>query len=148
MAKLTNRQMEILAERVVDILEEQHKEKASKIRSTEEYLNFEQSYYDDNIQRIAIFEKNIEDFVKLKKKLIAEADELNKLPIYVNTYNLDQNKDRELIKEYVQGMKDKTFEVEPFDRYKMLRKIQADILLSDVGNPEELVNSMVNKFNK
>ena len=50
MAKLTNRQLDVLAARVVDLLEEQYKIESDKIKETDEYKRFKMQYTDDTTE--------------------------------------------------------------------------------------------------
>jgi len=52
----------------------------------------------------------------------------------------------EFIQKYIAKQKEEKFASQIFDREKMLRRVQTDMLLSDTGNTEELIRSLVAKY--
>ena len=146
MAKLTNRQLDVLAARVVDLLEEAHKVDADKVKESDEYKNFEQYYTDEytpilsEISENAAYVKKILEPLKIQLYQIKE-----RLPdLYFNIYAPQENTN--LLEQYLNRKKREKFQASYFDREKTLRRVEADIILSDVANPEELVNSLVEKL--
>ncbi len=150
MAKLTNKMMEVLSERAVDILEEKHKASQKNIIDSEEYANFVNNYdlsSDETAQKINEFSKKCAEFEALGEALKEEAKKLAKeLDIHVNTYHIEADSNKKLLKTYLKNERDKKYQTKYFNREKMLRQIQADILLSEVGNPEQLVNQVVKTY--
>lgn len=148
MAKLTNRQLDVLAARVVDLLEEQHKIEADKIRESEEYKNFDKVYTDEYTEELAKIESDVQYFALLKRQVTDRIQKLRDkdvecLPSF-NTWTLEQN--TELVSNYLTNKKRKVFETSYFNREKTLRRVEADIILGDVSNPEELIKSLVEKL--
>ena len=150
MAKLTNKMIEVLSERVVDILEEQHNIAAEEIKKSSDYINFNEEYYDDILMELSSFQHEFNEYRRLQSKIEDEAKRLNVNPdVYLNSYavsNARENAVTDAIESYLDKQKKKKFPTISFDRDKMLRKIQADILLSEVGNPEEIVKQTTAKY--
>lgn len=155
MRKLTNRQMDVLSERVTDLLEAAHVEKHKALVNSDEYKNFSVNYKDEIVERLEVLGQQIYDIedkiVELDKQKQAIKQEVAKihqaihnLSTPVQTWNVPSIND--IKRNYVSNMKSKRFAEIEFDRDKVLRRVQADILLSDVENPEELVRELVNKL--
>ena len=153
MARLTNRQMEVLSERVTDLLEEQHKIDNKAIKESAEYINFEITYADENIDKL----KSILNAYNLAKSKSEEYDEeakrhkksATKIGVELriaeeNSYYIPEPK--LLLEKALKTKKEQKYAGTTFNRDKTLRRVQADILLSDVQNPEELVRSLVEKL--
>lgn len=149
MRKLTNAQMDILAERVVDLIEEAGKLERDKIIKSKEYIEWENNFKDPNLDfikanldKIAEYNKQINKLTGLNRDAkdaitrIADEAKLN-----YNYYNLEEVPSR-----FIAKKKAEAFGSTIFERDKMLRKVKADILLSDVDNPDELVKSLVEKL--
>lgn len=151
--KLTNLQMNILAERVTDLLEEANRQKVIELSKSKEYTDFEANYTDETV-------KNLKDLSIEYAKINKDIETLNRQKEYIHDtirtcyYNRTGSEfarwavrppETEL-KEYLADKKAEVYPDVSFNRDKTLRKIQADILLSDVDNPEELVGALVNKF--
>lgn len=160
MARLTNRQMDVLAERVTDLLEEANREANKSIIVSPEYVNFETEYSKDPMAKdadglvlslrqdaaaIAAIKKDIAELesksMSIKQAAAAKGKELG----YYSTWTSYADPE-EVLKKYLKAKKEEKFPNVAFDREKTLRRVQADILLSDVDNPEALVKSLVEKL--
>jgi len=141
--------MDILAERVVDLIEESGKEERNRVLKSKEYIEWENDFKDANLDLIKVSLNKITDIDNEIDKLNSKrrdhqecikriADEAK---LSYNYYDL-----REVPNKYIKKKKQEAFNVSMFNRDKMLRKVKADILLSDVDNPDELVKSLVNKL--
>jgi len=157
MAKLTNAQMDILGERATDILQEKHKEKYDAVLNSSEFKEFEDTYYDDVIQELVRLSGHIND-IKAKEKDLEALQESYKqmtrnLSTALNIKNISSYyyEPREIaepdkLKEkYLELKKKEKFSYADFDYAKTLRKVKADILLSSIGDPAQLVNELVTK---
>lgn len=155
MARLTNRQMEVLAARVTDLLQEAHDEQVKEVVESKEYLKFEETFEDEHATKLRNLAKNF----KIADKAMDDArDSMNMIRAEAKTiqekivgYTLPtwSSTDPETaLKSYLETKKNETFKGTKFDRDKTLRRVEADILLSDVANPEELVKSLVEKLKK
>lgn len=153
MARLTNRQMEVLAERVTDLLEEQHKIENAALKASTEYIDFDRIYTDNDVEKL----KEYTNAYRLAKDAAAEMEETatkyRKLAAKVGTdlKIIDESnyyfpEPKVVLEKLLREKKDAKYKGAQFNRDKTLRRVQADILLSDVQNPEELVRSLVEKL--
>lgn len=155
MAKLTNRQMEVLAERVTDLLEEANNAKRKEIEQTPEYLEYEIKLMSEPFSLYNLLMKKTMDLQETERKLdllkeqAKEFVEIHReelsMPYFTSWRNASEVL-TDVAKNYLKNSKEKEFPVTSFNREKTLRKVQADILLSDVANPDELVKSIVEKL--
>lgn len=144
--RLTNRQMDVLAERVTDLLQEAHKAKYEQIKNSEEYKN----YSDAVVKEVQDLHKEIIKIEEEKEKLAKVISDLRTKQenllypegrkIY---YYFDVHKE---LANYIEMKKEEKYPELAFNRNKILRKVQADILLSEISNPEQLVSSLVEKL--
>jgi len=150
--RLTNAQMDILAERVTDLLEEANNEKQRQLKDNPKYKNY--------LAYIA----NSDTIYKEGSRLRHEAEELDtqqqllakRLEVYAEKYKDEvgstpywgstKDKIQKLLDGYVDRKREEEFPVSVFNRDKILRKVKADILLSDVDNNDELVKTLVAKM--
>lgn len=155
MARLTNRQLDALAARVTDLLQEAHDEQVKEVVESSKYINFENTYADEYVDKLRPLVKEITEaeqkviilrnrinFIREEGKSIEEKILGYTLP----TWNTPEPKNT--LNNYLQNRKNELFKGTKFDRDKTLRRVEADILLSDVANPEELVKSLVAKLGK
>lgn len=147
MARLTNRQLDALAGRVTDLLEEAHNEQVKHVVESKEYKTFLDTYTDHNITTLRQLHDEFSDLENEREKLITK--------IHVSTNNIlgyginaTYGKQRILdgIQRYKEDRKREKYPNTTFERDKILRKVEADILLSDITNPEELIKSLVEKL--
>ena len=147
MARLTNRQLDALAGRVTDLLEEAHNEQVKHVVESKEYKTFLDTYTDNNIATLKQLHDEFSDLENEREKLITK--------IHVSTNNIlgyginaTYGKQRILdgIQRYKEDRKKEKYPNTTFERDKILRKVEADILLSDITNPEELIKSLVEKL--
>ena len=143
MAKLTNRQLDVLAARVVDLLEEQHKIESDKIKETDEYKRFKMQYTDDTTELLTSIQVKARRLKSLKEEIDTEIKKLSS-DVYVNRWAPENN--TEVLEDYLEKRRNEAFPTARFDRDKTLRRVEADIILSDVSNPEELIKSLVTKL--
>lgn len=146
--KLTNAQMNILAERVTDLLEEANEAKMKSTKESAEYVNFD-TEYSDEIADVLRKNKIDCDLKKAQKKQIEEDLEridAESQALVPNTYRYADT--GRVLSDYLTRQKDIKYPGMNFNRDKILRKVQADILLSDIDNPEQLVQELVTKLNK
>lgn len=146
--------MSLLAERVVDILEQRNKEQYKSIVESEEYIKFEEQYTDEfvekmrtdlnelaRLERLRAHAEEQRDFLRTK---LHELGVKNTAPNSVNYYRYTDPV--VFLDAYLKEKKKSKFEVETFERDKMIRKVQTDMLLADTGNAEALIESLVNKY--
>lgn len=155
MARLTNRQMEVLAARVTDLLQEAHDEQVKEVVESPEYINFEKTYSDDIVDHLRPIIKEMgkveEEISTLRNKLGLLREEGNQIEEKILGYTLPgwrSSNPENTLSNYLAKQKNEVFKGTKFDREKTLRRVEADILLSDVANPEELVKSLVEKLKK
>ncbi len=154
MGRLTNKQMELLSERVVDILETRHNELHEDATKSESYVKFEEQFYDDvtsNAREQKELQDNLEKQVEILNERIDKIKrDTHKLAVELNIRDENNYYKKmdvaDFIKLYMAKRKKEQFDAKIFQRDKMLRKIQTDLLLSDTGNTEELINSLVAKY--
>lgn len=154
MGRLTNKQMELLSERVVDILETRHNELHEDATKSESYVKFEEQFYDDvtsNAREQKELQDNLEKQVEILNERIDKIKrDTHKLAVELNIRDENNYYKKmdvaDFIKLYLAKRKKEQFDAKIFQRDKMLRKIQTDLLLSDTGNTEELINSLVAKY--
>lgn len=147
MARLTNRQMDVLAERVTDVLEQEHIKNTEKLRNSEEYTKFTETYKDDVVKALTDLLEKAKEVERLKDILEEETNKIRDKVgnFYYNSYRPEGSL-REGITQYLKEKRREQYPEAEFNRDKVLRRVQADILLSDVTNPEELVRSLVEKL--
>lgn len=144
MKKLTNKQMEVLSERVTDLLQENHEKEIQTVTNSEEFRNFETEYSDKVVEKLNRIQSTLEAIKKEKQALAQEVDTIARDN---DIWHRWQSNDPEILRsKYIDKKKEEKFGNTHFDREKILRKVQADILLSDIENPEELVASLVDKL--
>lgn len=148
MKRLTNRQMEILSEAVVNALQEKHEEATKALREGDEYKNFEKSYTDDFIVKSKKYLEHIKDLTDELDKAQEAYAQFARTAFPTGYLNTRPSGIETLINAYLEKRKRELYPQALFNREKMLTTIQADILLSDVGDPKELVASLVDKFTK
>lgn len=151
--KLTNLQMNILAERVTDLLEEANRQKVIELSKSKEYTDFEVTYVDDVVKELrgldmtyANLKREIEALEARKESIKEKVREYFKKRTGNELARWNSRTPIEELKDYLADKKAEVYPDSSFNRDKTLRKVQADILLSDVDNPEELVTALVNKF--
>ena len=152
MAKLTNRQMEVLAERVVDILEEQHKANNAAEQTSQEYIEFESTFSDPLVEKFKedakIVEYNaqlVEEYNRQIKLVENEAYEMLPQEARVGNHWSKRIDPKDALASYLKYKKEQRFG-KSFDRDKILRRVSADILLAEAGSADELVKNIVDKY--
>lgn len=146
MARLTNRQLDILSERIVDRLQEVHEEQSKQIRESDYYVNFDKWIVEEDpkAKRIHLL---LNKYIDTLKESELQAEELRDL--YKESLGREYSKYRSVVgifDDYVQYKKDKQFLGTYFNRDKMLRTIQADILLGDSVEAPEIFAELVSKY--
>lgn len=152
--KLTNTQMDILADRAADLIEAEYAERAKSITVTPEYINFDKEFTDDTVAKLRVLSNCVNDIeaqiqsLELQRNEIYEETKLfcvnNNLP-YNKWYKVNPN---DVLEKYLAAKKDEVFPNVTFNRDKVLRKLKADILISNLEDTSELVNSIVETFKK
>lgn len=162
MAKLTNLQLDLLSNEIVDNLEKTLKDKVNSIKESDDYVNFEEklaeqdqkfkSLYDlyQNYKSLRIDEKIIQE------KKDAVNSKLKDLVMNMDPASRNNSKWRtgyQMYELYVDRKRDEVFDLPEYDREKLIRKIQAQILLGDVTyeslrDTKEIFNRMLEKFSK
>lgn len=140
--------MIVLSERVTDLLEETHKAANRELVASEEYRNFEKTYSDDVVTRLQAYYKEYLELETRKEQLEYQLNNFGQLydiPLGGIRYG-GASSIRRQMDYYIERKKEEAFPTARFDRDKTLRRVQADILLSDVDNPDELVKSLVEKL--
>lgn len=134
--------MDILAERVTDLLEETHREHNKTLKASPEYVDFDSTLSNDPVYiQLKEFEEKFRKFEDLKLDLEQFATHQGL------SFNKWESKPATALREsYAQKKKREKFPHANFERDKTLRRVQSDILLSDVTNPEELIQSLVEKL--
>lgn len=136
--------MEVLSERVTDLLQENHEKEIQTVTNSEEFRNFETEYSDKVVEKLNRIQSTLEAIKKEKQALAQEVDTIARDN---DIWHRWQSNDPEILRsKYIDKKKEEKFGNTHFDREKILRKVQADILLSDIENPEELVASLVDKL--
>lgn len=151
MAKLTNLQMGVLAERATDILEKEMMIKNKELLQSDKYKNFEIEYSDENTELFASYKleiDKIDETIKLladKKYAILDlSQELGrKLNLGIASW---ERCPKSLFDKYMKIKKNEIFPNVEFNRAVVFKKLQADILLGEVGSPNEIISVVVDKF--
>lgn len=153
--KLTNTQMNILAERVTDLLEEANKVANKEILESEEYIHFKDLYSDEVVTTLQEFDTTLNSLEATQEQIKDQIDDIKKKAFAINKfYNLGHNswtsklEPNTVLEGYLEKRKLEKYPGVEFNRDKTLRRAQADILLSNLGDvtAEELVNQLVNKL--
>lgn len=155
MRRLTNTQMEVLAQATVDRLEEMHIAKTKDVFESEEYKNFDTTYSDEVLTKITdaycILQETQAEIDSLEKQMSHIIENMAKeYPNYVDNRNW-RNKIsilQEAIEKYRKEKKRETFTGLDFEKEKLLTKIKAEILLSSIADPNELIKELTTKFEK
>ena len=152
MARLTNRQMEVLAERVVDILEEQHKANNAAAQTSQEYIEFESTFSDPLVEKfkedakiVAHSTQLVEEYNRQIRGIETETYEMLPQDARVSNYWSKRISPEEALASYLRYKKEEKFG-KSFDRDKILRRVSADILLAEAGSADELVKNIVEKY--
>lgn len=152
MARLTNRQMDVLAERVTDLLEEAHKANTEGVINSDAYKNFETTYSDSTaidlrkkVAELKELEPKLENLQAQQSRIRREANTIGRELHMVGMWE-NYTDPSSLLERYLEKKKGEVFPDAAFNREKTLRRVSADILLSDVENPEQLVKSLVEKL--
>ena len=137
MAKLTNKQLEVLSESIVDKLEEGYEQRRKDFKETEEYKNaIKQVKEGDLYKEIEAFEKDKEALL-VRERVIRE-----KLAAIVERPYIYGNPEswKEILEKQVASFN------ETFNREKLLTKIQADILLDDQYDAIDTYKKLTQKY--
>lgn len=137
MAKLTNKQLEVLSESIVDKLEEGYEQRRKDFKETEEYKNaIKQVKEGDLYKEIEAFEKDKEALL-VRERVIRE-----KLAAIVERPYIYGNPEswKEILEKQVASFN------ETFNREKLLTKIQADILLDDQYDAIDTYKKLTKKY--
>lgn len=145
--------MEVLAARVTDLLQEAHDAKVKEIVESPEYINFEKEYKDETADELRVLsdlieeaDKKIEAYQRDISKAKNEAKLIKEKILGYELSTWATGDPAATLKSYLKDKKNAQYPNTNFDRDKTLRRVEADILLSDVANPEELVRSLVEKL--
>lgn len=164
MKRLTNLQMQVLSKEVTNQLKKAHEEKYKSIVESEEYTNFE-AFYNDSITYLLkdainmatahdLKIKQLEDIKtealdKFEKAIEAVREETKdkdlKKILYSYNYHNTNNLQR-VLENYLHEMRTRKYKETSFNEDEMLNTVQASILLSEIGDPKELVKELVDKF--
>lgn len=147
--------MNILAERVTDLLEEQHRESNKKVLESEEYKNFKEVYIDEISSTLRSLDNNLVELEDKQDEIKEQIEQIKKraftmyksLGFHTTTWQ-SRMEPEEVLEAYLEKRKNEKYPGAEFNRDKTLRRAQADILLSNLGDvtAEELVNQLVNKL--
>lgn len=155
MRRLTNTQMEVLAQATVDKLEEMHIAKTKDIIESEEYKNFDKTYSDETLKKLHdtyILLQELQDQIhSLENQLdtiVAQAAKEH--PNYVDNRSWKNKVSilTEAIEKYQREKKNEVYPNIKFEKEKLLTKIKAEILLSSIADPNELIKELTTKFEK
>lgn len=155
MRRLTNTQMEVLAQATVDKLEEMHIAKTKDIIESEEYKNFDKTYSDETLKKLHdtyILLQELQDQIhSLENQLdtiVAQAAKEH--PNYVGNRSWKNKVSilTEAIEKYQREKKNEVYPNIKFEKEKLLTKIKAEILLSSIADPNELIKELTTKFEK
>lgn len=150
--KLTNTQMEILAERAADLIEIEYTERNKDIINSEDYLNFDNTYVDDIVMALDTYGTDLriiqakKDELEAKEKVVYEEVKDFLIKNKLGHSGWWKNDPTDALKKYLERKKEEVFPGTKFERDKVLRKLKADILLSNLDDTNELVLSIVNSF--
>lgn len=130
MAKLTNKQLEVLSESIVDKLEEGYEQRRKDFKETEEYKNAIKQVKEGDLY------KEIEALL-VRERVIRE-----KLAAIVERPYIYGNPEswKEILEKQVASFN------ETFNREKLLTKIQADILLDDQYDAIDTYKKLTKKY--
>ena len=130
MAKLTNKQLEVLSESIVDKLEEGYEQRRKDFKETEEYKNAIKQVKEGDLY------KEIEALL-VRERVIRE-----KLAAIVERPYIYGNPEswKEILEKQVASFN------ETFNREKLLTKIQADILLDDQYDAIDTYKKLTQKY--
>jgi hypothetical protein len=160
MAKFTNRQLDLLSESIVERLKEEHEAKHAELLESDEYVNFEKNYIEQTpalkeaqskIDQAKALEERIDELKTQIKMLETEAGAALKKGGFSVTETASWGGTRYLSPEHAlraatKHAKREKFKESNFDFEKMLRKVQAEILLGDVTDAKQILEQMVQKF--
>lgn len=137
MAKLTNKQLEVLSTSIVDKLEEGYNQRKKEFKESEEYKKaISQLKETDLYKEIEAFEKD-----KLAFNLREEAMRKELATKFERTYMYNSPESwKEMLEKQVASFD------EIFNREKLLTKIQADILLDDQYDAIDTYKKLTKKY--
>lgn len=137
MARLTNKQLEVLSTSIVDKLEEGYNQRKKEFKESEEYKNaINQLKESDLYKEIEVFEKD-----KLALNLREEAIREKLASKFERPYMYGGPESwKEMLEKQVASFS------ETFNREKLLTKIQADILLDDQYDAIETYKKLTQKY--
>lgn len=145
--------MNILAERVTDLLQEGHEAKYKEIKESPEYAKFEQLYDSSELKEMRAA---VDSYKSLKSQQAVLEGKMSVIRDGINKRYREENPTTtnhwttidpdNYLKVYLDKIKREQYPEVEFNREKTLRRVQADILLSDHGSADELVKSLVEKL--
>ena len=172
MPKFTNKQLELIGDTILSRLVEQHKQVAEEIKSSEEYINFEDTLKDKPVYLSLIQGQNqfrnlaskYNDVKSIHKEIVNEIGkeievEWKDRPdrwgyrytshlsgSQWNTYNTIENMNNPFIQlreSYVKKLRAKTFPQVYLNKEKLRKEIETAILLGDSADAKEIIETIV-----
>lgn len=144
MARLTNKQLEVLAASIVDKLEEDFELKKKNYKESQEYKDkYEKLLKNPQYKKMEQLLNAIEEADKLRNEKINEAKDLYRKVFDVSYVSYPS-------KDYLDRFKRQFLNIRNihFDREKLMNKVMADILLGDSTDAKEIFEKLTEKYDK
>lgn len=171
MAKFTNRQLDVLGEAILDKLEQEYNKAKEQIINSDEYKNYKeeleksdivnrlrshsQSYIGllGDVRLLNTLYKNIEEELSenietVKKYHNGYYSSTRYLKGFGTSIELrnSSNPFRDMEECYIKKMLEKKFSYLDFDKQKMKKKVEAQILLGEAKDAKQVINTISEKL--
>lgn len=153
--KLSKNDIDLLANRALDMLQASHDARYQSIKESPEYIEFDLKYQDAAVVEmlgLATQKNQIEsDIEALRKDLAINAAQTEKLSTlydikykqsWSNSYNTYSNPDR-LLEAYMDKKREDLFPGAAFNKEKLLNKLKTDLLVSSAKTAQEALDEIV-----
>ena len=144
--KLTNKQLEVLSESIVNKLQELHTKEWEDIKNSEEYKNIteDSEEFSRLVKNVKLFEECKSKLEELRKESQALYEKL--ADTQMSHYSYYNREPENLLESYINHLRNQKYPQAKFDKEKMLTEVQADLLMSDLKGAKEAFDITVEKF--
>lgn len=153
--KLSKNDIDLLANRALDVLQASHDARYLTIKGSKEYKDFEDIYEDaatTELKNLILQKTQIEsdiDALRKEERLIAiQTEKLSEMydikykPQWSNSYST-YNKPDALLEAYLENRKEGLFPGAAFNKEKLLNKLKTDLLVSSAKNAQEALDEII-----
>ena len=153
--KLSKNDIDLLANRALDILQASNDERFDTVRKSDDYRLFETAYSDEVVEKLKKLEleeetisEKIKDLeasrTKVRNEVRGLSEDLN-FKYRTQWSNQDQVYCRggEMLEAWLKAKKDAKFPGVAFNKEKLLNKLKTDLLVSSAKNAQEALDEIV-----